>query len=280
MFRHRLQRRCSGFFLILFAAATTAALADDVALTSTAPSELSAGLCASTDPFAFVARLDGSADACVLAPKQFSLQTIYLQNASRVGGTALAAYPLVRIETGVMPRLAVSLDLPSEIAQSVPGGGGAFPITRPGLGLTYELAGSFRSSTALIATIAPPDSNFAPQHTQPRYTAGVAQRFTLTRKWTLDAQAFGTSSQSVGWNRVMPSLDVSTGFTPNGRTQIVTGLGTRISTKHGSAQSYTDLAVNQVLARKLTFSVGVGTTFNAVANTKPHYLASGFTYRP
>jgi hypothetical protein len=34
------------------------------------------------------------------------------------------------------------------------------------------------------------------------------------------------------------------------------------------------------VSQKLSFTVGVGTTFNAVNNTKPHYLASGFSYRP
>ena len=61
--------------------------------------------------------------------------------------------------------------------------------------------------------------------------------------------------------------------------QLSTDLGTRIVTRHAVAQSFGDFAVTRRFDRHLSFTVGLGTTFNAVNDAKAHYLASGFNYR-
>jgi hypothetical protein len=269
---------------MLAAALTAPASADPLGLTTSAPL-VSAGttvpaLCSGTNPFAITAGLNGNPAPCAIAPRSFVIEAIYLQNASRVGGTALAAYPLVSLRAGILPRLQFTFDAPSEIAQSRPGGGGAFPITHLGYGLTYTVAETDRVATALVTEVLPPDSRFTAANAQSRYSFGLASDVSITSKWTLGATGAATSSSRAGFGLLLPSLDVTAGYAPNAHTQFVTGLGTRIVSRRAVSQSFTDVGVNQILDKKLFFMVGLGTTFNAVNSTKPHYLATGFTYRP
>jgi hypothetical protein len=47
-----------------------------------------------------------------------------------------------------------------------------------------------------------------------------------------------------------------------------------------SHQSFGDVAVSRLISRKLALDVGVGTSFNSVANAKTHDLAAGLSFRP
>jgi hypothetical protein len=238
------------------------------------------GYCATVNAFAYIDGLNGADAACTLRPGAVILDAVYLQNASRVGGTALAAYPLVRLRVGVAKRLQFDVDAPSAIAQSHPGGGGSFPVTNPGYGITYALAQAQRTATALFADVLPPDWRFAAANAQARYAFGLTTNVAVTHQWTLGATASGTSSQRSGFGMVFPAIDASAGFAPNVNTQVQTDFGERIVTRHAVAQAFGDAAINQVLSKKVVLTVGVGTTFNTVNNSKAHYLASGFMYRP
>jgi hypothetical protein len=237
-------------------------------------------LCAAANPFAIVENVSGTFSPCSLAPRTFVVEALYLQNASRVGGTALAAYPLVSLHAGVVPRVQLTLDLPSEIAESIPGGRGAYPVTHFGFGATYTVVQSATTATAIVTDVMPPNSRFAPTNGQPRYSLGVSSSAAISSRWTVAAEGTGTSSAAYGFGLISPELVVSTGYHPSRFTQFTSDVGTRVFTRHGRAQSFTDVGVDQVLNRKLVFTVGIGTTFNAVSNTKPHYLASGLTFRP
>jgi hypothetical protein len=239
-----------------------------------------AGYCATVNAFAYVDGLNGAGAACTLRPGAVALDAVYLQNASRVGGTALAAYPLVRLRAGIAKRLQFNVDAPSAIAQSHPGGGGSFPVTNPGYGLTYALAQSEHNATALFADVLPPNWRFTAANAQARYAFGLTTDVAITHQWTLGAAASGTSSQRSGFGMVFPAVDASAGYAPSANTQLQTDLGERIVTRHAVPQAFGDAAINQVLGKKVVLTVGVGTTFNAVDNSKAHYLASGFTYRP
>jgi hypothetical protein len=256
------------------------AQADDFQPATTAGETNTPALCAATNPFANFQSLSGITSPCALAPKSIAIGAVYLQNASRAGGTALAAYPLVDVNAGIVPRVQLTLDLPSEIAQSMPGGRGAYPVTHFGVGATYTFAQSATASTALVTDVMPPDSRFAPTNAQSRYLLGITSSAAIAKKWTLGAEGNGTSSATSGFGRIEPSLAATAGYQPGEFTQFTSDLGERVFTRHGHAQSFSDVGVDQVVNRKLTFTVGIGTTFNAVDNTKPHYLASGFTYRP
>lgn len=235
--------------------------------------------CALSNPFALVDTLGGVPSACTVARGAVSIDADYLQNASRVGGTALAAYPLVRLRSGITKRLDVEIDVPSQIAESRAGGGGLYPMTRFGYGLGYSLVASSASAIALLAQVLPPTSRFAPTQTQSKYAVGLTSSFTVAPRLTLGVVAGGTSSGTVGFQRVLPSLAVNGGYAASNNTQFSVDLGSRISSRRSVAQSFGDASINQRLRRNLLFSVGVGTSFNPVGNAKSHYLASGFNVR-
>ncbi len=263
--------------LLAAALAPAAASADTPPLLAAPPA---GGYCASVNAFAYVDGLNGADAACTLHPGAVIVDAVYLQNASRVGGTALAAYPLVRLRAGIARRLQFNLDAPSAIAQSHPGGGGSFPVTNPGYGITYALAGTARNATAVIADVLPPDWRFAPTHGQARYVLGLTTDVAATGKWTFGGTATASSSQRSGFGMVLPAIDASAAYASNAWTQVQTDIGERIVTRHAVPQAFGDASINQVLDKKWLMTVGVGTTFNAVNNSKGHYLASGFMYRP
>ena len=122
----------------------------------------------------------------------------------------------------------------------------------------------------------PPSSRFNVNESQPRYVIDMTAGFHLMRGVTLSAIATGTSSSNVGFERVNPAAALRLAYDTSARTQISADLGARILVRHGAAQNYGDVAVNERLRRNLTFDVGLGTTFNPVSNAKAHYLASGF----
>ena len=238
------------------------------------------GVCSSGNAFVLTDSLGGSVSPCAIEPHKVMIETDYLQNASLIGGTALAAYPLVKVRAGLLPRLQLTVDLPSAIAQSLPDGRGGFPMTHFGYGLSYMVAQSGRSATSIISEVLPPDSRFAPSHVQSRYLVGIASDFAVTRRWTLGLNATGTSSSRSGFDLILPTIAVSSAYDISARTQFVAGIGTRTVTHRSVAQSFGDVGINQVLSKHLIFNVGIGSTFNAVNETKPHYLASGFAYHP
>jgi len=249
-----------------------------VALPLAAQAEI-APVCDASRPFASADDLNGFASPCATAPGKIALDAVYLQNASSVGGTALAAFPMMRLRTGLSHRLQVVLDTPSQIAESKPGGGGLWPVSHLGYGIDYMFLQTQRMVVALQTEVLPPATVFAPSQTQSRYQFAVTSDFQITPRLGLGVSAAGTSSGSVGFERVLPALTFRTAYDLSANTQIVTGLGTRIVGRHEVSQSVGNIAVNQRLYKNTLFGVGVGTSFNAVANAKVHYLASGFSFR-
>lgn len=239
----------------------------------------SGGVCSASNSFALTDNLNGQATACALGRHEIAYQAVYLQNASAVGGTALAAYPLVRVRGSVGDRTSLLVDLPSAIAESAQNGRGAFPVTRFGYGLSRMLHEDARSATSIFAEVLPPDSAFAPQHAQSKVALGGVTDLALTPRWTLGLNGGIESTERSGFGLLRPSLGISAAFAANERTQFVAGLGSSVVTRHAVPQSYADIAINQRLSRRTRFVVGLGSTFNAVAGAKAHYLASGFSYR-
>jgi hypothetical protein len=236
-------------------------------------------VCDRSNPLAGADDLVGIASPCLLAPGSAQIDAIYLQNASRIGQTALAAYPMFRVRAGFARRLEAVVDLPSQIAESGPGNNGLYPMTHLGYGLNYQLAQSARSALALITEVLPPTSRFAPVQSQPKYLIGLTSDLAVNDKVTLGATASGVSSGEIGFERVLPSLAMRLGLRVGPQTEIVTALGSRLVGRHQVGQSFGDVTVTRALTKRTIFNVGVGTTFNEVANCKSHYLASGFNYR-
>ncbi len=220
--------------------------------------------------------LSGITAPCAEQRGAIAIETLYFQNASRVGGTALAAYPLFRVRTGILPRVELLVDTPSQVAESGPRGTGLYPMTHFGYGANYTFLSGGRSAAGAGIEMVPPNSRFATSQSQPKYVVDLSAGYRVNARSTVSAIATGASSRSVGFERIAPSLAVRESYDTSGTTEITTDLGTRVVTRHGVPQSFGDVAVNERLRKDLRFSVGLGTTFNPVSNAKAHYLASGF----
>lgn len=243
---------------------------------ASASSDTPLGVCASQDPAFINDDLSGIQAPCAAEPGTLLVEMLYFQNASLVGGTALAAYPLFRLRTGIVHRLEAVIDTPSQVAESGLNGLGVYPMTRIGYGLNYTFVADGRLASGVGIELVPPGSRFKIDQSQPRYVLDLTAGFHLTRRMTLSAIGTGTSSSNVGFERVNPAVAVRVAYNTSSTTQISTDLGARIIVRHSVAQSYGDIAVNERLRKNLTFAVGLGTTFNPVLNAKAHYLASGF----
>jgi hypothetical protein len=263
------------FFLLaaMVSAAPASAQRNDLTLANLPPSA-----CTTLNPAFTTDDLSGVASPCAVAPGSLLIETLYYQNASRVGGTALAAYPLFRLRTGIVHRLEAVLDLPSQVAESGLGGAGLYPRTQLGYGLNYTAVANARLAAAFGAEVLPPSSRFTVNESQPRYVLDFTAGYHLLPRATLSGLATGSSSRQVGFNQVSPSATLRFAYDSSLATQFSTDLGTRVVTRHSVAQSFGDVAVNERLHKNTTFAVGLGTTFNPVSNAKAHYLASGLNF--
>jgi hypothetical protein len=243
---------------------------------SASPAAVTDGVCASGNPAFTNDDLSGVTAPCATARGDVAVEMLYFQNASRVGGTALAAYPLVRVRTGVVRRLEAVIDAPSQVAESGLNGAGEYPMTHLGYGLNYTALAGSRLAAGFGAEFVPPASLFAVTQAQPKYVFDAIAGYRLSRRATVSALATGASSHSVGFQRIFPSLQLRESYDTSATTQISTDLGERIVTRHERAQAFGDVAINERLRERLEFSVGLGTAFNPINNAKAHYLASGF----
>jgi hypothetical protein len=237
------------------------------------------GACTTGDPAFTADDLSGLTAPCAESTGNVAIETLYFQNASSIGGTALAAYPLFRIRTGLFSRVEAVVDTPSQIAESGPHGTGLYPTTRFGYGANYTFVSGADAAAGLGVEMVPPNSRFATTQSQPKYILDLTGGYRLNRRATLSAIATGASSHSVGFQRILPTLAVRTSYDASTVTQISTDLGERVVARRAVAQSFGDVAVNERLRKNLHFAVGLGTTFNPVSNAKAHYLASGFDVR-
>ena len=236
------------------------------------------GICA-TNPSAIYDDLSGISSPCATARGSVLLESTYLQNASEIGGTALAAYPMLTLRTGLIRNLEFVFDSPSQIAESGLRGIGIYPMTHLGYGLRYTTAQTDRLAVAVVSEILPPTFRFAPDHVQSRYVLGFSSEYALSSKLTLGFSTLGTSSGDAGFQRILPSAAFKAAYSLTPATELSTDLGTRLAARKCSGQSFGDIAFSQTLRKNLAFKLGVGTTFNPMTNTKPHYLAGGFNYR-
>jgi hypothetical protein len=233
-------------------------------------------VCTTQNPAFTTDDLSGITSPCAAPPGTLIIEMLYYQNASRVGGTALAAYPLVRLQTGIVRHLEVVLDTPSQVAESGLAGTGLYPTTHAGYGLNYTFASNARMAASAGVELVPPSSRFVVDQTQPKYMLTATIGYRAASRVTLSATVTGTSSGAVGFNRITPSAAVRLAYDFGAKTQVSWDIGARFVVRHAVAQSYGDIAVNQQLRKNLTFAVGLGTTFNPVSDAKAHYLASGF----
>lgn len=256
-------------FLGLALAPVPAAAAEDV----------QTGVCATANQFFIADGLSGIDSPCTIQRGGLLVESLYLQDASRVGGTALAIYPMFRLRTGLNDRIEVDVDTPSQIAESGHAGVGLYPTTHLGFGLNYTFAENDRLAMALGAERLPPISHFATTQSQAKYALDMTSGYRLTPRVTLQAFASGASSSKSGLAQVYPSaaFGAAYGFAP--ATQFSLDVGARAIARRANLQSFGTISADQRLSKKMTVDVGLGTAFNQISNAKAHYLASGLNYR-
>jgi hypothetical protein len=260
------------FFLLVLGIANPAFAASQTLLSSTAA-------CASQDPSFTDDDPSGFISPCAAPAGTLTIETLYYQNASRVGGTALAAYPLVRLRTGLTHHLELVLDPPSQVAESGLRGTGLYPITRFGYGLDYTLTSTTNTASGLGLEVQPPSSLFNVNERQSKYIFDYTFGYRLTNRVTLSAIATGASSHIAGFALFTPAAAIRGAFDADPRTEISTDLGERFVAHGGHAQSFSDLALNQKLHKNINYTLGLGTTFNGFTSVgKAHYIATGFNF--
>jgi hypothetical protein len=204
---------------------------------------------------------------------------MYYQNASRVGGTALAGYPLLRARYGVVPNLELFYDAPSELAIS--SRGAHYQMAHAGMGLTGNLAQEGDVGFTLTAESRPPLSPLANLYVLPLSDVH------LTAAWP-DANGSDFAAQIGTLNYIATNrghrrssvFDAFTATEPVGTGTWFTGeLGMQSNATFGSAGTTRGIAsVKQSIGANTLFDVDLGTAFNAGGNSKPHYLGAGFTF--
>jgi hypothetical protein len=241
---------------------------------------VSDAVCASQNPAFIEDDISGFTAPCAAAPGTLTIESLYFQNASRVGGTALAAYPLVRLRTGVTHHLELVLDPLSQVAESGLHGVGLYPITRFGYGANYTLAATTNTASGLGVEVQPPNSLFNVNDRQSKFIFDYTFAYRVSRRVSLSAIATGASSHIVGFGVFTPAAAIRGAFDADARTQISTDLGERLVAHGMRGQSFSDLALHRKLRKNITYTLGVGSTFNGFTSIgKAHYLASGFNFR-
>lgn len=261
---------------LVFVVAAFLGLAKNAAAASTVSN---AGVCSDTNMLLMIDASGTTPSECSLPGGTFLIESLYYQNASKVGATALAAYPMLRLLAGATARLDIMVDAPSQIAESNLQGN-FYPGTRGGFGLNYGIVQSLQSSVTIGAEVDAPASLYEPSETQPKYRFGASSLFQLDRGVFLNASLDASSSQSIGFNQIYPMAKIGLGMLATERTKLNFDLGTQAITRRASLQSFGDASVTQLLHKNLSLDVGIGSAFNPVKDTKAHYLATGLNFRP
>lgn len=221
------------------------------------------------------------AGACIVRPRHVIVETTYYQNASRLGGTALASYPEVRLRAGVAPRIEAFVDTPAAIAKSGLNGAGIYTDTNWGAGVKLELARSGGVIYGLTMEEHPPLGALSSADVVPQFSWEVAAQWNATPRLGLSFAAgqlrFSQSSATAHGTAMIDA--VSLNHIIDKKTMLTYELASQsMVTLHGSPQTSGTFAIQRSIAPHTLFHVQLGTAFNASGGTKPHYLAAGFNF--
>jgi hypothetical protein len=221
---------------------------------------------------------------CIVRRGQIVIEAMYYQNASREGGTALAAYPEATFRIGLTPRLELFIDAPSDVAKSGNAGQGVFYFTHPGLGLKAELSSSSSFASSLSIETRPRLHALAHLSLLPVADA------TLTGAWmprrsnlivTAQAGAFWFRQRGMGHvQRMAATYAIGVTAPIMRKTWLMLQFRSfSVAAIDSSAQSSGTLSVQHEIGRNVLANVQLGTAFNAAGHSKAHYLGFGFTIR-
>ncbi len=232
---------------------------------------------------AVASRTHGKVNACIATLHRFILETTYYQNASRLGGTALAAFPEARIRYGLAPRIEAFIDYPSEIAKSGNRGTGVYFMTGAGVGAKVGLGEFHHAYFSISGEEHPPLAALANTAIVPDSLYNLYANWSPARTWLLGASLgrYSYTQSNIGYAHVVtPTAAFSVSHDLNARYGLTAELSTQsVAAYGGSAQTTGTIGIQRVMNPRLLFSLEIGTAFNASAGSKPHYLGFGFTFR-
>ncbi|HEX8805584.1 MAG TPA: hypothetical protein VF741_01500 [Candidatus Aquilonibacter sp.] len=218
---------------------------------------------------------------CVVKTHRVAISTTYYQNASRVGGTALAGYPLLRAVYGVAPNAELFYDAPNELAVS--SHGAHYEMVHSGIGAQGTIAQTGDMALMLTAESRPPLSPLANLYVSPLADVHA------TATWsTLDGSDIAAQVGTLNYIATNRGHRRSSMFdTLSATTPIATGtwlageIGTQSNATYASAgQTRGTASIKRSIGNDALFKVDLGTTLNASGGSKPHYLGAGFTFLP
>lgn len=221
---------------------------------------------------------------CIVRRGQMVVETMYYQNASSVGGSALAAYPEATFRIGLSPRVELFVDAPSDVAKSGNHGEGVFYLTHPGFGVKALLSTSSTFASSLSVETSPQ------LHALAHLSLIPVADMTLTGAWmprrsnlVLTAQAGAFLFRQRGMEheqRTAATFAVGITAPLMKKTWLSLQLNSiSVAAMHSSAQSSGTLSLQHEIGRNVLANVQLGTAFNAAGHSKAHYLGFGFTIR-
>ena len=269
-----------------YASAVSALVFATALTTSTSTPSLAAiQACDTSSLLSTVDRGVSGTSPCTLPDHRYMLESGYYQNASVIGGTALAAYPLVHLRYSATPALEVFVEPATAIAKSGLNGAGIYTWSRSGIGTKFRILDMPTTAVALRLDYTPQADETATISTRDRFDAGIIARSALSEKFLLSAtigKIAYTQVPAVAANKTSAwyeRLAVSDHFAK--RTQVVATMSSQsaLNTTSG-AQSKYGLTLQQTLAQHALLDVEIGSALNSTGGTKAHYLGAGFTIYP
>ena len=223
-------------------------------------------------------------NACVVARGHSVIDISYYQNASSVGGTALAAYPEATIRFGVARNLEVFVDAPSDVAKSGLDGFGVFYFTHPGFGLKAQLTQTRTFASSFSVETRPQLNALAHLSLVPIADAALTGSWAPPRSnliFTAQAGAFLFRQRGMDHEqRTAATFALAVTAPIAHKTWLTLQLHAfSVAAMNSSAQSTGTLSVQHEFGRNVLISAQLGTAFNAAGHSKAHYLGVGFTIR-
>jgi hypothetical protein len=221
------------------------------------------------------------AQQCMVKRHHVVVSTMYYQNASKVGGTALAGYPLLRAGYGVASNAEVFYDAPSELAIS--SHGGHYEMAHSGIGAQGTIAQAGDMVLMLTAESRPPLSPLSNLYVLPLSDVHMTAAWTTLDGSNLAAQVGTLNYIATNRGHRRSSIfDTFSATAPIASQTWFTGVvGMQSNATWGSAGETRGIAsVKHSIGADSVFNVDLGTALNAAGGSKPHYLGAGFTFLP
>jgi hypothetical protein len=218
--------------------------------------------------------------SCVTAIHHFALSSGYYQNASRIGKRNVAAYPQAQLSYGIAENTELFYDAPSEIAQSalsIP----SYFMTQPGYGLDYETVARRGVAYSITAERSPPNGALANPRLLPTYEVSTAGY------WPVGSIELGAQAGSLWFTQrtqrsdhSSPLFGISATHALGDKMLVSAGVDVQsCSFFSAGAQSSGTLELQRLLSPRVLLDAKIGSTFNASARSKPHYIGFGFAIR-